>query len=143
MKANDAWESLLTAHATLMRGFASEDIWPELSMREYDVLYTLSKCEKPVRISELDHHVLLSQPALSRMTDRLAERGLIRRQPDPADRRGVLLSLTGEGRARQREIGRQHGRSVARAMTARLSQEELRQLDALCRKLTAAQATAD
>ncbi|HUC59725.1 MAG TPA: MarR family winged helix-turn-helix transcriptional regulator [Streptosporangiaceae bacterium] len=129
--ANDAWESLLEVHARLMRQFAAEDIWQDLSMREYDVLYTLSKCPRPVRISELNHHVLLSQPALSRLTDRLADKGLIARQADPADHRGVLLSLTEHGRTRQREIGRRHGRGVARAMTTALSAEELRQLGAL------------
>src|SRR5262249_28913274 len=39
-RANDAWEALLTAHATLMKQFAAEDIWADVSMREYDVLYT-------------------------------------------------------------------------------------------------------
>ena len=48
-----------------MKQFAAEDIWRDLSMREYDVLYTLSKCRAPIRISELNRHVLLSQPALS------------------------------------------------------------------------------
>ena len=91
---NDAWEALLSAHATLMKQFAAEDIWGDISMREYDVLYTLSKCREPVRLSELNRHVLLSQPALSRLVDRLADRGLVQRRPDPADRRGVLLSLT-------------------------------------------------
>jgi DNA-binding MarR family transcriptional regulator len=133
--ANDAWEALLSAHAVLMRQFAAEDIWPELSMREYDVLYTLSKCREPVRISELNHHVLLSQPALSRLVDRLAERGLVERQPDPADGRGVRLSLTAPGRALQRQVGRKHARSVARAMTAALSPDELRQLETICLKL--------
>ena len=42
-------------------------------MKEYDVLYTLSKCSNPIRLSELNRHVLLSQPALSRMVDRLVE----------------------------------------------------------------------
>ena len=74
--ANDAWEALLSAHAVLMKQFAAEDIWADVSMREYDVLYTLSKCPGPIRISELNRHVLLSQPALSRLVDRLAERGL-------------------------------------------------------------------
>ena len=133
--ANDAWEALLSAHAVLMRQFAAEDIWPELSMREYDVLYTLSKCREPVRISELNRHVLLSQPALSRLVDRLAERGLVERQPDPADGRGVRLSLTAAGRAWQREIGRRHARGVARAMTAGLTRGELAQLETICRKL--------
>ena len=134
-RANDAWEALLSAHAALMKQFAAEDIWADLSMREYDVLYTLSKCPEPIRISELNRHVLLSQPALSRLVDRLAERGLVRRGPDPADGRGVRLSLTDAGRAQQREIGRRHARGVARAMTASLDPAELRQLEAICLKL--------
>jgi DNA-binding MarR family transcriptional regulator len=133
--ANDAWEALLSAHAVLMKRFAAEDIWGDISMREYDVLYTLSKCPGPARPSELNRHVLLSQPALSRLVDRLAERGMVERKPDPADGRGVLLSLTPAGRALQRQVGRGHARDVARAMTADLTPVELRQLEAICLKL--------
>ncbi len=136
--ANDAWEALLSAHATLMKQFAAEDIWSEVSMREYDVLYTLSKCPEPQRISELNRHVLLSQPALSRLVDRLAERGLVHRQADPADGRGVRLSLTGAGRVAQRRIGSRHARGVARAMTAGLTAADLAQLETICRKLARA-----
>jgi len=133
--ANDAWEALLTAHAVVMKQFAAEDIWTDVSMREYDVLYTLSKDPEPLRLSELNRHVLLSQPALSRLVDRLAERGLVSRQADPADGRGVRLSLTDAGRTVQREIGRRHARGVARAMTAGLTRGELAQLETICRKL--------
>ena len=133
--ANDAWEALLSAHAGLMKQFAAQDIWRDLSMREYDVLYTLSKCPAPQRMGELNRHLLLSQPALSRMVDRLMDRGLVQRQTDPADGRGVLLALTGAGRALQRQIGRRHARGVARAMTQELTPAELRQLEALCLKL--------
>ena len=139
--ANDAWEALLSAHAVLMKQFAAEDIWADLSMREYDVLYTLSKDPEPLRLSELNRHVLLSQPALSRLVDRLAERGLVERQADPADGRGVRLSLTDAGRIVQREIGRRHARGVARAMTAALNHAELAQLEAICRKLAGLPAT--
>jgi len=138
--ANDAWEALLSAHAVLMKQFTAEDIWADVSMREYDVLYTLSKCPEPVRLSELNRHVLLSQPALSRLVDRLADRGLVERCPDPADGRGVRLSLTEAGRAVQRQVGRQHARGVARAMTAGLDPAELRQLETICWKLAAAPA---
>jgi len=136
--ANDAWQALLSAHAVLMKQFAAEDIWADVSMREYDVLYTLSKCPEPVRLSELNRHVLLSQPALSRLVDRLADRGLVERCSDPADGRGVRLSLTEAGRAVQRQVGRQHARGVARAMTAGLDPAELRQLETICAKLAAA-----
>ncbi len=139
--ASQAWEALLSAHAAMTKQFAAEDIWENLSMREYDVLYTLSKCPGPVRISELNRHVLLSQPALSRLVDRLAAQGLLCRQPDPADGRSVRLSLTGAGRALQQQIGRRHARGIARALTARLSRAELRQLETICRRLAAAVAT--
>ena len=130
--ANDAWEALLSAHAVLMKKFAAEDVWRDVSMREYDVLYTLSKCPAPQRLSDLNRHVLLSQPALSRLVDRLAERGLVERCADPADGRGVRLTLTAAGRDLQRQVGRRHARSVARAMTAGLGPAELRQLETLC-----------
>lgn len=133
--ANNAWESLLAAHATMMRQFAAEDVWQEVSMREYDVLYTLSKCPGPVRIGELNAHVLLSQPALSRMVDRLVGRGLVERRAAKEDRRGVHLSLTDAGRETQRRIGLRHARHVARAVTARLSAEDLAHLETICQKL--------
>ena len=141
-RANDAWEALLSAHAALMKQFAAEDIWADLSMREYDALYTLSKCREPQRLSELNRHVLLSQPALSRLVDRLAERGLVERRSDPADGRGVRLSLTDAGRAVQRQVGRQHARSVAHAMTTGLDPGELQQLEAICLKLASGPAAA-
>lgn len=133
--ANDAWEAMLTAHAVLMKQFAAEDIWESLSMREYDVLYTLSKCPEPLRPGELHRHVLLSQPALSRLVDRLVARGLVERQADLADGRGVRLSLTEAGRHWQRRIGGRHALSVTRAVTAALDPEEMRQLERICRKL--------
>jgi len=133
--ANDAWEQLLAAYGTLMREYAAEDIWSEVSMREYDVLYTLSKCPAPIRLSELNRHVLLSQPALSRMVDRLTDRGLISRAADPSDGRGVGLALTDQGQAVQRRIGRRHARSVTAAMREGLTPAELRQLAELCEKL--------
>ncbi len=133
--ANDAWEALLTAHAEMMKRLAAEEVWGEVSMREYDVLYTLSKCRKPIRLSELNRRVLLSQPALSRMVDRLVERGLVRREADESDGRGILLGLTEEGHAQQRRTGRPHAVGVARAMKEAYGDDELVELRDLCLKL--------
>jgi DNA-binding MarR family transcriptional regulator len=135
--ANEAWESLLTAHASLMKRFGAEPIWDEVSMREYDVLYTLSKHDGPMRLYELGRGVLLSQPALSRLVERLVDRGLVERTADPADGRGVRLALTAAGRERQRRVGGRHAVDVARAVTAALTDEEMRQLEAIGRKLAA------
>ena len=134
-QANETWESLLTAHATLMRRFAAKDVWQAASIREYDVLYTLSKCDSPQRLSDLQDHVLLSQPALSRLVDRLVERGLVDRCGDEHDARARRVSLTEAGREVQRGIGRLHARDVADAMSA-LTTEELAQLVELTSKLS-------
>lgn len=135
-KANRSWESLLTAHSALMRRFSDEQVWREhgVSMREYDVLYTLSKCGEPARMGELREGVLLSQPALSRLVDRLEARGLVERVADAEDRRAVRVSLSEEGSRLQREIGRAHARSVEREMRA-LTPDEQRELERLSRKL--------
>ncbi|MEU3641862.1 MarR family transcriptional regulator [Lentzea sp. NPDC034063] len=134
-RANEAWESLMKAYSVLMKQFNAEDIWGDLTMREYDVLYQLSKCDSPLRMSELNRHVLLSQPALSRMVDRLVDRGYIDRCPDPGDRRGVRLTLTPAGRETQKQIGSPHARSVTRALSV-LTPEELEQLAVITGKLS-------
>ncbi|WP_330276871.1 MarR family transcriptional regulator [Lentzea sp. NBC_00516] len=134
-RANEAWESLMKAYSVLMKQFNAEDIWGDLTMREYDVLYQLSKYDSPLRMSELNRHVLLSQPALSRMVDRLVERGYVDRCPDPGDRRGVRLSLTPAGRETQKQIGSPHARSVTRALNV-LTPEELEQLAVITGKLS-------
>jgi DNA-binding MarR family transcriptional regulator len=140
--ANDAWEALLTAHAEIMRQLAAEDVWCEVSMREYDVLYTLSKCRAAIRLSELNRRVLLSQPALSRMVDRMVERGFVRREADERDGRGVLLSLTEEGRAQQKSTGRRHALNVSKTMNDTFDPDEMRELMRLCRKLVASRQAA-
>ena len=132
--ANDAWEGVLTAHAVLMRRFAETDVWKDASIREYDVLYTLSKCVEPQRITDLGQYVLLSQPALSRLVDRLVERGLVSRCGDSADARAVRVALTDSGRELQRSIGRVHALDVAAAMSP-LTDEELTTLACLTAKL--------
>jgi DNA-binding MarR family transcriptional regulator len=133
--ANDAWESLLTVHATFMKSFAAEPIWGDVSLKEYDVLYALAKSPEPVRLTDLHRRVLLSQPALSRLVDRLVDRGLVERCPDPGDGRAVRVTLTDAGRERQREVGREHARDVREAMTARVSDADLEELERICRAL--------
>lgn len=133
--ANDAWESLLTVHATFMKSFAAAPIWGEVSMKEYDVLYALTKADGPVRLTDLHRRVLLSQPALSRMVDRLVARGLVERCDDPGDGRAVRIALTDAGRECQRTVGRAHARDVTTAMTAEVGDADLRELLRITRAL--------
>lgn len=132
--ANESWEALLAAQAAMMRGFAADGMWQDVSLHEYDVLYALKKAGCALRQTDLTRSVLLSQPALSRLLDRLEQRGFVTRAPDPADRRAVLVSLTEAGRVAQRETGARHARSVEQRMRA-LDPEQQRRLRDLCAAL--------
>ena len=50
-------------------------------------------------IGELSEACLAKQPTMTRIVDRLAAQGLVRRSDDAADRRRVSVSLTPEGLA--------------------------------------------
>jgi DNA-binding MarR family transcriptional regulator len=133
--ANEAWEALFRAQATIGRDLVEGDVWGELVPREYGVLYALSATPDGLRINELLEDVLLTQPGMSRLIARLEARGLVERADDPDDRRACRVRLTEAGARAQREIGLAHGRHVADAMTQSLSRRELLQLRDLCRAL--------
>lgn len=62
----------------------------------------------------------------------------MQRGPSATDGRAVMVTLTGEGQALQREIGRRHVRSIHRVMSADLSEAELRVLRSLLARVRAA-----
>jgi DNA-binding MarR family transcriptional regulator len=135
--ANEAWEALFRAQATIAQELGAEDVWDGLSPREYGVLYALSKAPSGLRITELRSDALLTQPGISRLIARLEAAGLVERVDDPDDGRACRIRLTDAGAHAQRDVGRRHGRHVAQTMARGLSAEQLRQLRDLCRALTA------
>jgi DNA-binding MarR family transcriptional regulator len=139
--AAESWEALFRAQVTLVRRLAEDDVWDPISMREYDVLFTLSRRpDGRARLRDLNREILLSQPSLSRMVERMAESGLVSREPDRADRRGTVVALTEAGHRMQRRIGRRHAASIRHYVGPALDDDELRTLQALCDKLRLAQA---
>lgn len=119
-----------------MRQLQSDPAFKQLSIREYDVLFNLSRCPSGwTRLNELNGHLLISQPSLSRMVDRLEAKGLLQRKPAPEDHRGILLSLTPEGRELQRSIGTAHIRRIQQLLGPLLNNTELEQLLALTEKI--------
>ncbi len=138
--AAEAWESLFRAQVAVMRRLAQDDIWGEVSMREYDVLFQLSRStDRALRLRELNEHILLSQPSLSRLVERLEARGFVIRARVPDDARGVSVRLTEAGARVQREVGRRHVRTIARYVGGALGEDELQVLLGLCDRLVAAQ----
>ncbi|MCL2324002.1 MAG: MarR family transcriptional regulator [Actinomycetia bacterium] len=58
----------------------------------------------PQTQSWLADHLHLNPPALSKLIDRLVEKGLVTRAIDPEDRRRMVISLTDAGREFQHEM---------------------------------------
>lgn len=135
--ALESWEALFRAQSTRFREFQASSAWGDRTDREYDVLYTLSREAGGMRQKNLTECLLISQPSLSRLIERLAGDGFIERSADPLDRRGAILRLTDAGRALQRKIGAGHARDVTQALTARLTPEEMVTLRDLSQKLSA------
>jgi DNA-binding MarR family transcriptional regulator len=137
--ANEAWEAMFRAQATIARELIAGDVWGELVPHDYGVLYALSRAPAGLRITELGDDVLLTQPGMSRLIARLEAAGLVERVNDPTDGRACRIRLTETGAQTQRQVGARHGRHVAELMTRGLSREQLVHLRDLCRALTAIQ----
>jgi DNA-binding MarR family transcriptional regulator len=88
----------LARHVDRARGaaFAAHDLegW------EFDVLAALRRAGKPYMLSPgaLVAQTLVTSGTMTNRIDRLESRGLVTRQPDPNDRRGVRVRLTTRGK---------------------------------------------
>jgi DNA-binding MarR family transcriptional regulator len=110
----------------------------DLSWGEWKVLGSLwhtregiPQCSSP---GELAAELELSSGAMTNRLDRLEKAGLVRRRPDPDDRRGVKVQLTEAGGKAWLESTNAQARKEA-LVAAALSKREQVQLNGLLRKL--------
>lgn len=108
----------------------------KLDHGEYKILGFLNRQDETYRSSpgKLARVMELSSGAMTNRLDRMEEAGLLRRLPDPDDRRGILVELTTEGKRLYEEtIGVQARKEelIASALTV----PEKKQLNALLRRL--------
>lgn len=129
----DVWEGLsrlwFSRKPVLMELARELDLFPPQIM----VIQTLDE-PKPMR--QVAEFLSCNSSNLTGITDRLEERGLVKRTLDPDDRRVRLLVLTDEGRKVQDRI-RAHLRAPSDAMGS-LEDEELETLIRLLAKLDVA-----
>ena len=107
-----------------------------LNIGEFDVLASLRRSGEPYRLSPTALHsaLLVSSGAMTNRLDRLEERGLIERLPDPADRRAIQVALTDAGRELIEEAVTEHVDNLQRLL-APLTRAERDELDRLAKKL--------
>jgi DNA-binding MarR family transcriptional regulator len=105
---------------------------------EFDVLSALRRQGAPYQLSPgaLLHATLVTSGTMTNRVDRLVTAGLVSRHPDPQDKRGVLVTLTEDGRAAVDAALADLLRNERKLLTA-LADPQRRELAALLRILLA------
>ncbi|MFF2517173.1 MarR family winged helix-turn-helix transcriptional regulator [Streptomyces sp. NPDC058086] len=107
-----------------------------ISRGEFDVLATLRRSDAPYTLSprQLSATLMLTTGGMTGRLDKLERAGLLRRSPDPHDRRGLQVTLTDKGlRLIDEAVGA--GLSVQTEALAHLDEERAGQLAGLLREL--------
>lgn len=86
------------------------------------------------RIWTIAAHLRIAPRSVTEVLDGLEERGLVRRVPDPTDRRAVLVELTDPGRSLLAEVDAARDGESATYLSA-LSERDRAHLARLLRKL--------
>jgi DNA-binding MarR family transcriptional regulator len=109
-----------------------------LQVGEGDVLFTLFRAGPPHRLSptQLAESTLVATGTMTNRLDKLEARGLVRRIPNPDDRRSLAVELTGAGRRLVDKLVGEHVENEERMLSG-LSSREREQLGRLTRKLLA------
>jgi DNA-binding MarR family transcriptional regulator len=105
----------------------------------HDVLATLRRSGPDYRLrpTDLTNASMLTSSGTTKRLDKLEQAGLIRREADPNDRRGTLITLTRAGRELIDSVTAAHLANEGQLISA-LDENERRVLADLLRKLTLA-----
>ena len=109
-----------------------------ISRGEFDVLATLRRSGEPYALSprQLSATLMLTTGGMTGRLDKLERAGLLRRSPDPHDRRALQVTLTDKGLALVDEaVGA--GLAVQTEALSSLDEEQAGQLADLLRQLLA------
>jgi DNA-binding MarR family transcriptional regulator len=121
-----AWQSLIRAHATLMRQLTTDLVEAiGLTLGDFDVLAQLGQAGGELRMSELAAQAYSSRSGMTRRIDRLVDEGLVARATTDTDGRGVIVALTDAGVARLAEAVPVHLHRVSELFVERLTDGEL------------------
>lgn len=128
-----AWRGLIRLRETVMREIdhrLRQD--GSLSLADYGALITLVTApDLRLRMSSLGAQRMLTPSGITRVVNHLEERGLVRREPDPADGRAAFAVLTRPGLEALRRAQVIHHATVRELYVGRLTQHELGRLTRL------------
>jgi DNA-binding MarR family transcriptional regulator len=131
------WLRLL-ACTNLIEGRARTNLRLEFdtTLPRFDLMAQLERSPGGLRMNEISRRMMVTGGNITRITDQLADEGLVAREPSVDDRRSVLVRLTPAGRRAFAAMAEQHERWIVEVFSA-LNQRERLQLHALLAKLKA------
>src|SRR5690625_1294709 len=98
----------------------------DMSLFDFLALEALARsADGSVRMGDLAHAMVLSPSRLTELMRRLESRGLVRRNRSRTDGRGVIASVTREGRARLRPAVRTYAQTVREYYLSQMSRPQM------------------
>jgi DNA-binding MarR family transcriptional regulator len=132
-----AWALFLNVHAQLVakmeRRLKAAGLPP---LEWYDVLWALEQAPgHRLRMHVLADTLVLARFNLTRLIDRLEQRGLVARKRTQEDRRGAWAVLTNEGRGLRRKMWPVYWQAIVDLFNGQMSAQQLVSLETALRKL--------
>jgi DNA-binding MarR family transcriptional regulator len=133
----DAWIALIRAQQVALlkieRAFREAKLPPHAW---YDALWELDRAGAAgLRPFEIEQRMLIAQSNISRLIDRLEEKGYVERQPCEEDLRGQKIVITASGRDLRKRMWPVYGRAISDAVGRHMSEREATILAGLLTKL--------
>lgn len=137
-RSMETWATLHRAHARVL-GELSRRLEAErdVSVLEHGSLYELNSApDRQLRMAVLAERLGMSPSATTRLVDRLVERGWVRRDTPPRNRRIINVVITPDGRRAYVRNNRPFTVAVEQAVRARLTDDEMATLISLLVRLS-------
>jgi DNA-binding MarR family transcriptional regulator len=133
----EAWIALVRAQQsavlTIERAFRDAGLPPHAW---YDVLWELDRAgEHGLRPFEIERQILIAQSNISRLIDRLEEKGHVERRSCESDRRGQRVTITEAGREMRKRMWPVYANAISHAVGQHLSEHEAAAVAGLLGKL--------
>ena len=131
-----AWRAFLHASAASTLALEAALADTGVSHSEYDVLVNVAAGPKDgLRPTDLAERVLITKSGLTRLLDRLVERGYIERRACASDRRGQLIVLTQDGRRAFRRAAPNVVRAIGTLLGDGFTERDITALRVACERI--------
>lgn len=108
----------------------------DLTHAQLNVLYILSENDPaPVSANELKKKILVNNPDVTRLLDRLVKKGYVFRETCPENRRKIDISLTDSGRKLFNNAHLSVKKTLGNFFEEQINEEEAKELRSILRKI--------